>query len=93
MQMHSNALHVPCSSSFFSHFLPYSGNALITDSNATNAIAFAGNALKKHGTNPLQYPLHPCSLYTALAASLHRGNLRPGPSGSVMMRCLMTSLG
>jgi len=30
------------------------GKALITPSNATNAIAFAGNALKKHGRNPLQ---------------------------------------
>jgi len=40
----------------------YSGNVLITASNATSAMAFAGNALKKHGTNPLQYPMAPLSL-------------------------------
>jgi hypothetical protein len=32
----------------------HSGKLLITPSNATRAIAFAGKALKKHGTNPLQ---------------------------------------
>lgn len=74
-------------------FPRYSGNALITDSNATKAIAFAGKALKKHGPNPLQYPLHPCSLYTPLAASLQVRNLLSGPSESVMMRCFTTSLG
>lgn len=72
---------------------PYSGRLLMTPSNATSAIALAGNALKKHGTNPLQYPLHPFSLHTVLAASLHRGNRLPSPSGSVIMRCLTTSLG
>lgn len=40
----------------------YSGSALITPSNATNAIALAGKALKKQGKNPLQYPLGPFSL-------------------------------
>lgn len=34
---------------------------LITPSKATSAIAFAGNALKKHGRNPLQYPFNPAS--------------------------------
>jgi hypothetical protein len=32
----------------------HSGNALITASKVANATAFAGNALKKHGRNPLQ---------------------------------------
>lgn len=31
-------------------------------SNATSAIAFAGNALRKQGKNPRQYPLAPLSL-------------------------------
>ena len=31
-----------------------SDSALITPSNATNAIAFAGKALRKHGRKPLQ---------------------------------------
>lgn len=90
----------------------YYGSALITASKATNATALAGNALKKHGTNPLQirqsaphepfrnttayrqYPFHPFSRYTALAASLHRLNtLSPGSNGSVMILCFTTSLG
>lgn len=37
------------------------GNVLIIASNANKAIAFAGNALRKHGRNPRQYPLHPLS--------------------------------
>lgn len=37
------------------------GNQRITPSNATNAMAFAGNALRKQGTNPRQYPLQPRS--------------------------------
>lgn len=37
------------------------GSDRITPSNATKAIAFAGNARKKQGTKPLQYPLHPRS--------------------------------
>lgn len=32
----------------------YAGNARMTPSNATNAIAFAGNARKKQGRKPLQ---------------------------------------
>lgn len=36
------------------HILRYHGNVLITPSNATSAIALAGNALKKHGKKPLQ---------------------------------------
>jgi hypothetical protein len=36
-------------------------SALITPSNATSAIALAGKALRKQGTKPLQYPLHPLS--------------------------------
>ena len=67
--------------------------ALITPSNTNSAVAFAGNALRKHGKNPRQYPLHPASLYTALAASLHLGYLRSAPNPSVMMRCLTTSDG
>ena len=65
----------------------------MTPSKATSAIALAGNALKKHGTKPLQYPLHPLSLHTVFAASLHLGNLRSEPNGSVMIRCLTTSEG
>jgi hypothetical protein len=65
----------------------------MTPSKATKAIAFAGNALKKQGTKPLQYPFHPASRYTALAASLQRGKRRPAPSGSVMTLCFTTSLG
>lgn len=40
---------------------PYSGNALITPSNATSAAALAGKARKKHGKKPLQYPRQPAS--------------------------------
>src|SRR5204862_923615 len=74
------------------------GNDLITPSKATSAMAFAGNALRKHGRNPRQYPLHPLSLPTATAASFHRRNrLSPSPSappkGSVMIRCFTTSDG
>lgn len=77
---------------------PHSGNALITPSNVISAIAFAGNARKKHGANPLQNPRAPSLLQIALAASFHRGNCRSPspslpPSGSVMMRCLTTSEG
>jgi len=71
----------------------YAGNARMTPSNATKAIAFAGNARRKQGTKPLQYPLHPFSVHTAFAASLHLGNFLPLPSGSVMIRCLTTSDG
>lgn len=35
------------------------GNHLMTPSNVTNAIAFTGNALRKHGVKPLQNPLIP----------------------------------
>ena len=73
------------------HF--YSGSARITDSKATRAMAFAGKARRKHGKKPLQYPFHPCSRYTAFATSRHRGNFRSGPNGSVIIRCLITSLG
>lgn len=79
-----------------SHF--HSGNALITPSNVINAIALAGNARKKHGTNPLQYPRTPSLFQIDLAASFHRRNFlspspSPFPNGSVMMRCLTTSDG
>lgn len=37
-----------------SSIIIHHGNALITPSKATNAIAFAGNALIKHGKKPLQ---------------------------------------
>lgn len=75
------------------------GKALMIPSNATNAIAFAGNALRKQGTNPRQYALKPPpSLPTATAASFHRLNrcvpsFNCPPRGSVMMRCLMISEG
>lgn len=55
--------------------------------------ALAGNALKKHGTNPLQYPLTPPSLHTARAASRHLPNFLPSPSSSVMYLFLTTSEG
>ena len=82
----------------FIYFSYYSGKALMTPSNVIKAIAFAGNALKKQGTKPLQNPLAPSRLQIDLAASFHRGNIRwpsprPLPSGSVMMRCLITSEG
>ena len=51
-------------------------NVRITPSKATNAIALAGKARRKHGTNPRQYPRNPLSLYIAAAASRQRGNLR-----------------
>lgn len=35
------------------------GSHLMTPSNVTSAIAFTGNALKKHGVKPLQKPLIP----------------------------------
>lgn len=78
------------------HIYPYSH--LITPSNATNAIAFAGKALKKHGKNPRQYPFIPLSLLMATAASFHvRNFLSPSPSappnGSVIIRCFTTSDG
>lgn len=74
------------------------GSHRITPSNATKAIAFAGNALKKQGTKPLQYPPHPRSRYTATAASFHHRNCRcPSPSappmGSVIRRFFTTSDG
>ncbi len=74
------------------------GSPLMTPSNATSATAFAGNALKKQGTKPLQYPFHPFSAYTALAAVFQFGNLlspsfSPLPRGSVMILCFTTSLG
>lgn len=74
------------------------GKVRITPSNATKAIAFAGNALRKHGTNPRQYPLHPRSLHTARAASFQLWNclcpsLRAPPIGSVIRRCFTTSEG
>lgn len=74
------------------------GNHLITPSKATSAIAFAGNARKKHGKNPLQYPFQPPSRPTAIAASFHRRNRRSPspwapPRGSVMSLFLTTSEG
>jgi hypothetical protein len=70
----------------------YAGNARMTPSNATKAIAFAGNARRKQGTKPLS-TLSTHSPSTQLAASLHLGNFLPLPSGSVMIRCLTTSDG
>lgn len=74
------------------------GSHRITPSKATNAMAFAGNARRKQGTNPRQYPLQPRSWYTTTAASFHKRKRRsPSPSlppiGSVMRRCLTTSDG
>lgn len=74
------------------------GSHRITPSKATNAIAFAGNARRKQGRNPRQYPLQPRSWYTTAAASFHQRKRRsPSPSlppmGSVMRRCLTTSDG
>jgi hypothetical protein len=67
----------------------------MTPSNATNATALAGNARKKHGTKPLQYPFHPLSRYTAFAASDHFLYFLSGsfPSPSVIIFCLTTSEG
>lgn len=84
----------------------HSGNARITPSKDISATALAGNARRKHGTKPLQNPFTPSLRQMARAASRHRGNIRgasptpwlpallvPGPSPSVMMRCLTTSEG
>lgn len=61
-------------------YLAQSPNALITPSNAISAIALAGNALKKHGTKPLQYPLAPSLLHISFAASFHLRNFcSPSP--------------
>ena len=68
-------------------------NPLMTDSKATKAIAFAGNALNALGIKPLQKPISPRSAYTARAASRHFLNLRSFPKPSVMIRCLTTSDG
>lgn len=70
----------------------------MTPSKATRAKAFAGKALKKHGTKPLQKPLGPSLRHISFAASFHLGNrlspsLSAPPSGSVMIRCLTTSDG
>lgn len=83
--------------SFFLYTVNY-GSHRITPSNATNAMAFAGNALRKQGTNPRQYPLHPRSRPTATAASFQDRNfLSPSPKtppmGSVMSRCFTKSDG
>ncbi len=45
-----------------SSLLHHSGMDRMAASNATSAIAFAGNALRKQGKNPRQYPLAPLSL-------------------------------
>ena len=71
---------------------PHSGSPLITPSKTTNATAFAGNALKKHGPKPLQKPLIPSRRQTSRAAALQL-TLRPRSSGPVIRRCLTTSLG
>jgi hypothetical protein len=91
LQSLTQANSLPSLPSLLLHTHP--GNPLTTPSNATNATAFAGNALKKHGKNPLQYPLHPFSLYTALAASRHLAYFLPEPRSSVIIRCLTTSDG
>ena len=100
---HSSPRHLDLS---YRHPLFQSGNDRMTPSKDISATAFAGNARKKHGTKPLQYPLAPSLRQIATAASRHRGNIRGasptplpptlfrlGPSPSVMMRCLTTSEG